>query len=55
MLTGVSSARHLVFAGCSLLLALASLSCAIVLVRRAEESSRPHPAENGERTYTNTD
>jgi len=56
LLTGVSSARHLVFAGCSVLLAVASLACAFVLVKRAEESgTAPQPVESGERASTYED
>ena len=55
LLTGVSSARHLVFAGCSVLLAVASLACALVLVKRADESASTPPVENGERAQTYED
>lgn len=55
LLTGVSSARHLVFAGCSVLLAVASLACALVLVKRAEETSAAQPVENGERSQSYED
>jgi hypothetical protein len=47
LVTGVSSARHLVFAGSTLLLATASIACAVVLVPRAEN----HASENGERPH----
>lgn len=56
LLTGVSSARHLVFAGCSVLLAVASIACAVVLIKRAEEPSAAAAAqpevENGERSHS---
>jgi hypothetical protein len=47
LITGVSSARHLVFAGSTLLLATASIACAVVLIPRAENYS----SENGERSH----
>lgn len=46
LVTGVSSARHLVFAGSTLLLATASIACAVVLIPRAEN----HGSENGEQS-----
>jgi hypothetical protein len=55
LLTGVSSACHLVFAGCSVLPAVASLACALVLVMRAEESSAAQPVESRERVSTYED
>ncbi|KAG8779899.1 hypothetical protein FRC15_009859 [Serendipita sp. 397] len=55
LLTGVSSARHMVFAGCSMLLAVASLACAFVLIKRSEEFVTPQAGENGERTPNYTD
>jgi hypothetical protein len=59
LLTGVSSARHLVFTGCAVLLALAAVACALILVRRGEDHgvatashSESAPVDNEERTYT---
>ena len=49
LVTGVSSARHLVFAGCTLLLAVASIACAVVLIPRAEKHTRDN--EDGERPH----
>ena len=48
LVTGVSSARYLVFTGSTLLLATASIACAcaVVLILRAEN----HGNENGERS-----
>jgi len=47
LVTGISSARHLVFAGSTLLLATASIACAVVLIPRAEN----HANDNGERPH----
>ncbi|CAG8771192.1 16690_t:CDS:2, partial [Acaulospora colombiana] len=58
LMTGVSSARHLVFAGCSIGLVLASISCALILVKRGEDSASPSSSgENGntEREHSYTD
>jgi hypothetical protein len=58
LMTGVSSARHLVFAGCAMGLVMASIACAVVLVKRGEDSaSPPSSVETGntEREHSYTD